>query len=88
MKRRERYVVRSFEAALWAFYQAKDFRSGALLAANLGDDADTTGAVYGQIAGAYYGMEGVPAGWRNQLTAVERIITLADALYAHSFGHS
>jgi ADP-ribosyl-[dinitrogen reductase] hydrolase len=50
------YVVRSLEAALWAFHKSSSFEEGALLAVNLGDDADTTGAVYGQIAGAYYGM--------------------------------
>ncbi|MBT3605354.1 MAG: ADP-ribosylglycohydrolase family protein, partial [Candidatus Latescibacteria bacterium] len=49
------YVVKSLEAALWAFYQATTFEQGALLAVNLGDDADTTGAVYGQLEGAYYG---------------------------------
>jgi ADP-ribosylglycohydrolase len=47
------HVVRSLEAALWAFAKSTSFEDGALLAVNLGDDADTTGAVYGQIAGAY-----------------------------------
>ena len=46
------YVVKSLEAALWAFSKSRDFREGALLAVNLGDDADTTGAIYGQVAGA------------------------------------
>ena len=59
------YVVASLEAALWAFYHSTDFREGALQAVNLGDDADTTGAVYGQLAGAYYGVEGIPSGWRE-----------------------
>ena len=49
------YVVRSLEAALWAFHRSRDFREGALLAANLGDDADTTAAIYGQLAGASTG---------------------------------
>ncbi len=48
------YVVDSLEAALWAFDRAESFHDGALRAVNLGDDADTTGAVYGQLAGAYY----------------------------------
>ena len=61
------YVVRSLEAALWAFDRSDDFRDGALLAVNLGDDADTTGAVYGQLAGAYYGEAGIPAEWRSRL---------------------
>jgi len=50
------FVVRSLEAALWAFYRFGSFREGALRAVNLGDDADTTGAIYGQLAGAYYGV--------------------------------
>lgn len=54
------YVVESLEAALWAFHHSSSFEEGLLLAVNLGDDADTTGAVYGQLAGAYYGMEGLP----------------------------
>ncbi len=56
------YVVQSLEAALWAFDRGSSFRDGALLAVNLGDDADTTGAVYGQLAGAYYGEPGIPRG--------------------------
>ena len=56
------YVVESMEAALWAFHKSQDFRQGALEAANLGDDADTTAAIFGQIAGAHYGAEGIPAG--------------------------
>lgn len=54
------YVVKSLEAALWAFHKTDSFREGCLTAVNLGDDADTTGAVYGQIAGAYYGEDGIP----------------------------
>ena len=61
------YVVESLEAALWAFHKSRDFREGALLAVNLGDDADTTGAIYGQIAGAHYGVQAIPAAWREQL---------------------
>ncbi|MEO6238333.1 MAG: ADP-ribosylglycohydrolase family protein [Vicinamibacterales bacterium] len=61
------YVVESLEAALWAFARSTSFRDGALLAVNLGDDADTTGAVYGQLAGAYYGVVGIPDGWRSKL---------------------
>lgn len=49
------YVVRSLEAALWALDRTETFRDGALLGVNLGDDADTTGAVSGQLAGAISG---------------------------------
>ena len=60
------YVVRSLEAALWAFHNSDSFEEGALLAVNLGDDADTTGAVYGQLAGAYDGEQAIPESWRRK----------------------
>jgi ADP-ribosyl-[dinitrogen reductase] hydrolase len=59
------YVVQSLEAALWAFHNSSSFEEGCLMAVNLGDDADTTGAVYGQLAGAFYGEAGIPVGWRS-----------------------
>ncbi len=78
------YVVDALEAALWAFQKTKDFREGALLAVNLGDDADTTGAIYGQIAGAHYGVEAIPFEWRRQLTMAAEIGAMADRLYDHA----
>lgn len=75
------YVVKSLEAALWAFRRTSDFRSGCLAAVNLGDDADTTGAVYGQLAGAFYGASGIPAEWIERLALRERIEELAARLY-------
>lgn len=75
------YVVDSLEAALWAFYRSASFEEGCLMAANLGNDADTTAAVYGQLAGAYYGVEGIPASWRAKLALAERLIGFADGLY-------
>ena len=62
------YVVRSLEAALWAFNKSNTFKDGCLLAVNLGNDADTTGAVYGQLAGAYYGVDGIPQDWAEKIT--------------------
>ena len=67
------YVVKSLEAALWAFHDAKDFREAVLRAVNLGDDADTTGAVCGQLAGAYWGESGIPQEWRDGLARPEMI---------------
>lgn len=61
------YVIHTLEAALWAFHHTDNFQDGALKVVNLGEDADTTGAVYGQIAGAYYGVEGIPTAWREKL---------------------
>ncbi len=81
------YVVNALEAALWAFHNSDDFREGALLAVNLGDDADTTGAIYGQLAGAYYGAESIPAEWREKLTMLAEITSLADRLHDHVQGH-
>ena len=74
------YVVDSLEAALWAFYHSGDFKTGALLSVNLGEDADTTGAVYGQLAGAYYGRDAIPAQWLQKVWYREKIEQLAAAL--------
>lgn len=74
------YVVKSLEAALWAFYSTDSFRDGCLLAVNLGDDADTTGAIYGQLAGAFYGDDEIPEDWRRKLARVELIKSFADDL--------
>jgi len=75
------YVVQCLEAALWAFHTTGNFREAILRAVNLGDDADTTAAVCGQIAGAFYGEEGIPAEWRARLAKREVIEKLAEALY-------
>jgi len=75
------YVVKSLEAALWAFYHSRSFRDGCLLAVNLGDDADTTGAVYGQLAGAFYSESGIPESWRSQLAHCDLIKSKADILF-------
>ena len=56
-------------------------RQAALMAANLGDDADTTSAIYGQLAGAYYGEQGIPLEWRKLLALVDVIMVYADKLY-------
>lgn len=74
------YVVESLEAALWAFDRSSSFREGLLMAVNLGDDADTTGAVYGQIAGAYYGAGGIPEEWIAKLAMRGRIEEVGRAL--------
>ena len=74
------YVVKSLEAALWAFNKSNNFDDGLLLAVNLGDDADTTGAVYGQLAGAFYGALGIRKEWRDLLALGDEIKRLADRL--------
>jgi ADP-ribosyl-[dinitrogen reductase] hydrolase len=74
------YVVKSLEAAVWAFYRSSTFQRGALLAANLGDDADTTAAVFAQLAGAFYGAEAIPESWLERLAMREFITEMADSL--------
>ena len=76
------YVVRSLEAALWAFHTTDTFEAGCLAAANLGDDADTTAAIFGQLAGAFYGLNGISAEWRQRLVGRALILALADRLHA------
>ena len=74
------YVVKSLEAALWAFHKSSTFEEGCLLAVNLGDDADTTAAIYGQIAGAFYGLDGIPPQWRELIAEGALITKLANGL--------
>ncbi len=76
------YVVQSLEAALWCFATTDTFADAVLAAANLGDDADTTAAVVGQVAGAFYGASGVPAHWLERVHQRADIEQLADALHA------
>jgi ADP-ribosyl-[dinitrogen reductase] hydrolase len=80
------FVVRSLEAALWAFHRSDSFRDGALRAVNLGNDADTTGAIYGQLAGAYYGVNATPSDWMERLALRELISEKAEALFDLSSG--
>ena len=75
------YVIECLEAALWAFHNSQSFESGCLLAVNLGDDADTTGAVYGQLAGAYYGASGIPRTWVNALAKKGLLESHSQALH-------
>ena len=74
------YAAHALEAALWAFHHSTTYRDGCLLAVNLGEDADTTAAIYGQLAGAYYGESGIPAEWRSRLAAWPVINDLANRL--------
>jgi ADP-ribosylglycohydrolase len=74
------YVVQCLEAALWAFHDASDFREAVLRAVNLGDDADTTGAVCGQLAGACWGESRIPETWREQLARRDLIESVLNGL--------
>jgi ADP-ribosyl-[dinitrogen reductase] hydrolase len=74
------YVVHTLEAALWCFGRTESFRDAVLLAANLGDDADTTAAVCGQLAGAFYGVGDIPEPWLDVLTKRHEMANLAEQL--------
>ncbi len=82
------YCVDSLEAALWCFFNTDSFEAAVLCAANLGEDADTTAAITGQIAGAFYGANAVPAEWLANLSLREDIEHFADKLYLLSHSTS
>ncbi|UJR11250.1 hypothetical protein I4U23_015432 [Adineta vaga] len=79
------YVVPSLEAALWAFWKGKSFEDGVLNAIHLGDDTDTTAAIYGQLGGAYYGYQSIPYNWIHKLYANSLIVCVAEWLQALSY---
>ena len=74
------YVIHTLHAALWCFKNTDNFRDAILLATNLGEDADTVAAVTGQIAGAFYGISGIPIMWLDKLYETGRFIELVDEL--------
>lgn len=76
------YVVDTLQAALWAFHDTSSFEEGCRQAVNLGGDADTCGAVFGQLAGAFYGEHGIPERWRAVLAKRTLIESYADRLHA------
>ena len=74
------YVVNSLEAALWSFVTTTTYEAAILAAVNLGDDADTTAAICGQIAGAYYGVNAIPAAWLAKVALRAEIEELVERL--------
>jgi ADP-ribosyl-[dinitrogen reductase] hydrolase len=65
---------------MWCVGRTGDFRSAVLLAANLGEDADTTAAIAGQLAGALYGASSIPEDWLQKLAWQPRIANMARQL--------
>jgi ADP-ribosyl-[dinitrogen reductase] hydrolase len=76
------YVVHCLEAALWCLATSSDFSSCVLAAVNLGEDADTTGAVAGGLAGLAYGRRAIPEDWAGALARSAEIEALAARLAA------
>jgi len=75
------FVINSLEASLWAFYQGNSFKEALLKAVNLGHDADTIGAITGQLAGAFYGQKAIPEPWIKKLAYREKILSLIEDLF-------
>ena len=80
------YVVHSLAAALWCVERTENYRDAVLLAANLGDDADTTAAITGQLAGVLYGASGIPGTWVVRLAWSDAIRATAGRLARSSRG--
>lgn len=78
------FVIDAMEAALWAFYHTNSFEEGALKAVNLGDDADTVGAIYGMLAGAYYGIQAIPIEWIEKCSFHDLVQTIIDEILVQS----
>lgn len=75
------YVIDTLEAALWAVWHTDNFKDAILLAANLADDADSVAATAGQLAGALYGLSGIPAEWVDKIVDKDRILSMAEELF-------
>ncbi|CAI7568503.1 unnamed protein product [Penicillium glandicola] len=74
------WVVDTLECALWAFFKYDTWKEGALAVVNLGGDADTAGAVYGGLAGSFYGFDSIPGEWVDGMQNKEFIRSITDAL--------
>ncbi len=72
------WAVSTLQAALWAFHSTDSFEAALIAAVNLGGDADTIGAVCGQIAGAYYGYSAIPERWLAAIKDREKLDKLID----------
>ena len=82
------YVIDALEAALWCVSRTTSYRTAVLLAANLGEDADTTAAITGQLAGALYGLSGIPLNWLTKLAWRDRIEETGRRLRANEHGQA
>ncbi len=76
------YVINTLDVALWCFLKMPSFEDALVAVVNLGGDADTAGAVCGALAGAHYGLSGIPARWLETLENRDHIAELAAGIYA------
>ena len=74
------YIVHGLRLAVHGLLDFPSFKDATLAIANMGGDSDTNAAIYGQLGGAYFGVEAIPASWRSTLHQGEEIDALARAL--------
>lgn len=74
------YIVHGLRLAVHGLLDFPSFKDATLAIANMGGDSDTNAAIYGQLGGAFYGIEAIPASWRSTLHQGEEIDALARAL--------
>ena len=74
------YIVHGLRLAVHGLLDFPSFKDATLAIANMGGDSDTNAAIYGQLGGAFYGVEAIPASWRSTLHQGEEIDALARAL--------
>jgi ADP-ribosyl-[dinitrogen reductase] hydrolase len=74
------YVLSSITSAFWTLLNSSSLEETLISAVNLGQDADTTGAVAGALAGAHWGVEAIPDRWLSILQPRAELEQLADKL--------
>ena len=74
------YVHDSLAIAIWGMRWSDSFAAGMIRVICLGGDTDTNAAIYGQLAGAYYGYDAIPDGWKKGLIKHDEILAMADKL--------
>ncbi|MCG9480151.1 MAG: ADP-ribosylglycohydrolase family protein [Actinomycetia bacterium] len=75
------YVVESLEASIWCFLRHTDYTDTVMEAIRLGQDADTTAAEAGGLAGMFYGVDSIPGKWQEGLARKEDILDIANNLW-------
>lgn len=74
------YVIHSLEASIWCLFKTNSYAEATLLAANLGEDSDTTAAITGGLAGLIYGYQSIPEKWLILLARNEDIKDLGERM--------
>jgi ADP-ribosyl-[dinitrogen reductase] hydrolase len=78
------WCIGTLESALWGLANMQDFREMTLKIANFAGDADTVGAVFGQLAGGIVGLEGLPQDWLAKIAKKDELLDLAKRLFENT----